>query len=97
MDACLRERGDIIRKAILALVVLFLLATLPQGSSLGQVVVKVGDLGIAAYAPIYMSIDKGYFKETEIEVKLERFASGAQMMAPLSTGELQAGVGTVPR
>jgi len=52
-------------------------------------VVKIGDLGIVADAPFYLAIEKGYFKERGLDVKLEKFASAAQMMAPLSTGELQ--------
>jgi NitT/TauT family transport system substrate-binding protein len=50
--------------------------------------VKIGDLGIVADAPFYLAVEKGYFKERGIEVKLEKFTSAAQAMAPLSTGEL---------
>src|SRR5690349_287652 len=51
--------------------------------------VKVGDLGILADAPFYIAIEKGYFKEANVEVKLERFSSAAQATAPLSTNQVQ--------
>jgi len=51
--------------------------------------VKVGDLGILADAPFYIAIEKGYFKEANVEVSLERFNSAAQATAPLSTDQVQ--------
>ena len=51
--------------------------------------VKVGDLGILADAPFYIAIEKGYFKEANVEVSLERFNSAAQATAPLSTNQVQ--------
>src|SRR5688572_30265826 len=53
-----------------------------------QEVVRAGELGISADGPVYIAIEKGYFKAEGIEVKLERFAGGAQAMAPLSSGQL---------
>jgi NitT/TauT family transport system substrate-binding protein len=55
----------------------------------GQDVVKVGHLGITADAPVYIALEKGYFKERRIELKLEPFASAVPAMAPLSSGEIQ--------
>src|SRR5579883_3664798 len=51
--------------------------------------VKVGDLGILADAPFYIAIEKGYFKDADVEVSLERFNSAAQATAPLSTNQVQ--------
>lgn len=51
--------------------------------------VKVGDLGILADAPFYIAIEKGYFKEANVDVSLERFTSAAQATAPLSTNQVQ--------
>jgi NitT/TauT family transport system substrate-binding protein len=51
--------------------------------------VKIGDLGILADAPFYIAIEKGYFKEANVEVSLERFQSAAQATAPLSTNQVQ--------
>src|SRR6185369_15488949 len=51
--------------------------------------VKIGDLGIVADAPFYIAIEKGYFADEKVEVKLERFNSAAQATAPLSTNQVQ--------
>ena len=51
--------------------------------------VKIGDLGILADAPFYIAIEKGYFKQENVEVSLERFQSAAQATAPLSTNQVQ--------
>jgi NitT/TauT family transport system substrate-binding protein len=51
--------------------------------------VRIGDLGILADAPFYIAIEKGYFKEANVEVSLERFQSAAQATAPLSTNQVQ--------
>ena len=69
------------------LIPLFLLSSLTDVAA--QDVVKVGHLGITADAPIYIAIEKGYFKERNIEIKLEPFVSAAPAMAPLATGEIQ--------
>src|SRR2546428_6173951 len=58
-------------------------------SAAAQDVVKVGHLGITADAPVYIAIEKGYFKERNIEVRLEPFVSAAPAMAPLASGEIQ--------
>jgi NitT/TauT family transport system substrate-binding protein len=57
--------------------------------------VAISDLGIVADAPVYMAIDKGYFKERGIQVKLLRFASAAETTAALTTGDLQFSGGAV--
>jgi len=59
------------------------------GSAAAQDVVKVGHLGITADAPFYIAIEKGYFRERKIEVKLEPFVSAVPAMAPLASGEIQ--------
>lgn len=53
-----------------------------------QDTVRIGDLGIAADAPFYIAIEKGWFREGGIEAKLEKFGSLTEAMAPLSTGDL---------
>ena len=71
---------------IVGLTLVVLLAALAGEAAATEV--KIGDLGIVADAPFYLAVEKGYFKERGIEVKLEKFTSAAQAMAPLSTGEL---------
>jgi NitT/TauT family transport system substrate-binding protein len=60
------------------------------GGAAAQDVVKVGHLGITADAPVYIALEKGYFKERKIELKLEPFVSAVPAMAPLSSGEIHA-------
>lgn len=60
-----------------------------------QDVVRVADISIVPNAPFYLGIEKGYFKEAGLEVRLEKFASAVNAMAPLSTGELQVVAGGV--
>ena len=67
---------------------LAMLVSLLGGPAFAQPV-KVGDLGILADAPFYIAIEKGYFKEANVEVSLERFNSAAQATAPLSTNQVQ--------
>jgi NitT/TauT family transport system substrate-binding protein len=55
--------------------------------------VKFAELGIVADAPVYIAIEKGYFREAGIEVALERFNSAAQATAPLSTNQVQVSGG----
>jgi NitT/TauT family transport system substrate-binding protein len=75
---------------IRVLVVLCLLVAVAGATgAAGQDVVKVGHLGITADAPVYIALEKGYFKERRIELKLEPFASAVPAMAPLSSGEIQ--------
>jgi ABC-type nitrate/sulfonate/bicarbonate transport system substrate-binding protein len=59
-----------------------------------QSVVRIGTLGIIADAPIYIATDRGYFQQQGLSPTLERFDTGAQMVAPLAAGQLDAGAGT---
>ena len=54
---------------------------------------NVGVIGTSSDAPFFIADKKGYFKEAGIEVKFTRFDSAAKMIAPLGTGELDAGGG----
>jgi len=60
-----------------------------SGITAAQDVVRVGHLSIAADGPLYIAMEKGYFKEANIEIRLESFASAVTAMAPLSSGEIQ--------
>jgi NitT/TauT family transport system substrate-binding protein len=57
-------------------------------------VVKTGDLPVISSAALYVAMDKGFFAERGISVETERFASGAKMIAPLSTGQLDVATGS---
>src|SRR5579884_4423283 len=64
------------------------------GAQAGTLPVRVGTLGIVADAPVYLAADQGYFAEQGLAATLERFDTGAQMVAPLAAGQLDAGAGT---
>ncbi|MBI2849182.1 MAG: ABC transporter substrate-binding protein [Chloroflexi bacterium] len=57
--------------------------------------VKVGDLGYMADLAFYIAKEKGYFAQEGIEPDFARFRSAADMIAPMSTGELQVGGGAI--
>src|SRR5688572_20200881 len=58
--------------------------------------VKIGLLMINADAGVFLAIERGYFKEQGIVVEPIYFSSsGGPQMAALSTGELDAGSGSI--
>lgn len=58
--------------------------------------VRVGELGITADGMLYVADAKGYFAEQGLDVEFVRFDSGALMIAPLSTGQIEvAGSGGI--
>jgi NitT/TauT family transport system substrate-binding protein len=57
--------------------------------------VKVGHLKSLSDAPIYIAIEKGYFKQQNLEVEDVAFETGADMIAPLTAGQLDVGGGGI--
>jgi NitT/TauT family transport system substrate-binding protein len=57
--------------------------------------VQVGTGGSASDAPFYIAQDRGYFKDENLDVKLLVLDSGAKVIAPLGTGELDVGSGAL--
>src|SRR5262249_11632953 len=57
--------------------------------------VKVGTGGSASDAPFYIAQDKGFFKDEGLDVDLIVLDSGAKVIAPLGTGELDVGSGAL--
>jgi NitT/TauT family transport system substrate-binding protein len=57
--------------------------------------VAVGTGGSASDAPFYMAYDKGFFKDEGLDVDLIVLDSGAKVIAPLGTGELDVGSGAL--
>jgi NitT/TauT family transport system substrate-binding protein len=55
--------------------------------------VKFGQVGTISDAAIFIADAKGYFKDQGITLDLQTFQSAALMVAPLGTGELDAGGG----
>lgn len=65
-----------------------------MASSQGMTSVKVGILGLLDEVPLFIGMEKGYHKEIGIEIKLHKFAGGAEAMAPLAVGQLDMTVGS---
>ena len=57
-------------------------------------VVKMGELLAISNAGLYIAMEKGYFQTRGMTVDVERFASGAKMIAPLATGQLDVAIGS---
>ena len=57
--------------------------------------VKVAIIGGTSDAGIYMAQAKGWFTEAGLDVETIRMDSGARMIAPLSTGDIDVGTGVI--
>jgi NitT/TauT family transport system substrate-binding protein len=55
--------------------------------------IRMGYLGVASDAGIFIALDKGYFKAQGIDLSLERFGVGADQMALLGAGRLDIASG----
>ncbi|MDP2726849.1 MAG: ABC transporter substrate-binding protein [Dehalococcoidia bacterium] len=58
------------------------------------VTLKLGGTGSVSEGMLYMADAKGYFLEEGLKVEFVRFRSATEMVAPLGTGELDAGGGS---
>lgn len=58
-------------------------------------VVQTGEIPAVTDVAYYAAMDKGYFQSEGIKVVLQRFASGAKMVAPLATGDISVAGGGV--
>ena len=56
--------------------------------------VRVGTSNTSSDVGIYVAAEKGFFAEEGIRVETVSFGSGAQMIAPLGSGELSVGSGS---
>jgi NitT/TauT family transport system substrate-binding protein len=66
------------------------------GSASGDTlpVIRVGILTSTTDAPLWIADRYGYFKDEGLSVQFLTFSSGEQMIAPLSTGQLDVGGGS---
>ena len=55
--------------------------------------VRMGYLGVASDAGIFIALEKGYFKAQGLDLSLERFGVGADQMALLGSGRLDIASG----
>ena len=68
-------------------------ASATAAATLKPVTVKFGQVGGISDGGIYLADAKGFFKAQGITLESVAFQSAANMIAPLGTGELQAGGG----
>jgi NitT/TauT family transport system substrate-binding protein len=66
-----------------------------SAASGAPVTVRVGTANVASDVGFFIADKKGYFKEEGITVTFTSFNSAAKMIAPLGTGQLDVGGGTV--
>jgi NitT/TauT family transport system substrate-binding protein len=79
---------------ILLVALLAVVSALPFPARAAEKVV-VGTGGSASDAPFYIAQDRGYFKDEGLDVELLVLDSGAKVIAPLGTGELDVGSGAL--
>jgi NitT/TauT family transport system substrate-binding protein len=66
------------------------------GGAKGTETVKMGTVrGSSADAAVFIAIEKGFFAKQGVKVQLEEFNTGAQYVAPLGSGQLDAGSGGI--
>jgi NitT/TauT family transport system substrate-binding protein len=78
-------------KAASALLACLVMASLDD--ALSQTV-TVGAASTTSDAPIYIADKKGFFREEGLDVKVTNFRSASDMVAPLGSGQLDAGAGS---
>src|SRR5947209_19259092 len=84
-----RHEADRAMRTALKACLLSWLALSSAGSPLAAAdVVKIGIARTISDVGYYIADAKGFFREEGLEVAINGFASAAQMVAPLGTGEL---------
>lgn len=66
-----------------------------SGSAVAADKVKVGIVGSFSDAPLYLALEKGYFKEAGIEPEFEELGALTRQVAPLSAGQLDVASGNI--
>ena len=80
------------RRFVLAAVALTALALAARPASAdAQTKVKVGVLKLTSSAPIFLGVEKGYFKEFGVEPELVYFQAAAPIATALAAGQLEVG------
>lgn len=54
-------------------------------------VVKAAHVPLMSFAPLYVAMEKGYFREQGIQVELDRVKAGVEAMAFLASGQIDLG------
>lgn len=79
----------------LGLAALVLAGTGTQARGQATSTVKVGILTSTTDTPLFIADKKGYFRDEGLNVEFVTFDSGANMIAPLGTGQLDVGGGAL--
>lgn len=81
-------------KALCGFIAAILGAGLTPAAAQAPIPVNVGATSTASDAPLYIAEKKGFFREEGLEAKVTNFRSAADMIAPLGTGQIDAGAGS---
>jgi NitT/TauT family transport system substrate-binding protein len=65
--------------------------TLPENAT----TVSFGYLPVSIFAPVFVAYEKGYFAEYGLDVQLQSFPGGTDMVLQAATGDLDLGIGGV--
>ena len=63
----------------------------------GRTEITVGVIPIADVAPAYLGIDKGFFRDQGLDVKLQPIEGGAAVIPAVAQGDVQFAFGTGAR
>jgi NitT/TauT family transport system substrate-binding protein len=55
--------------------------------------IDIGLIGLLSDAPIAIAMERGYFDSLDVELKVKKFKSGGDMVAPMASGDLDIGGG----
>ncbi|MBI3941990.1 MAG: ABC transporter substrate-binding protein [Chloroflexi bacterium] len=67
----------------------------PQATPGGMAKVRMGYVPVTLYAPLYVAIEKGYFKEQGMEVALTPLVGGSDSVVQLAAGNFDVAAGGV--
>jgi len=78
------------RVVIIGFVCVLLLACNGPGGQQGKGPLKIGLVTWLGYGPFYIAQEKGYFKENNVEVQLEKIEGDVERRAAIASGNLDA-------
>jgi NitT/TauT family transport system substrate-binding protein len=79
------------RRGVMVLLVLGLLATRPASAQAPAAKVKIGVLKLTASAVLFVGVEKGYFREFGIEPELVYFQAAQPIAVALASGDIPVG------
>jgi NitT/TauT family transport system substrate-binding protein len=55
--------------------------------------INIGLIGLMSDVPIAIAMERGYFDSVDVKLKIQKFKSGGDMVAPMASGDLDIGGG----